>query len=171
MTQRQNFAGAVNTVAVNRGNVPILKLLLGIVLLAIFLATLIMDVQASESFLLNGAVVSAPDFSVLRQPWDLIHGGLANDVSKAVIWGWGIELIYLVCVVGEVAVHGRAQGWFRTGAVLLVIVNFWTNLNYGTLPSGMGGQIAFSLVSAFIVAFFGVVGFNMVFGALAEWTH
>jgi hypothetical protein len=162
------MGAALHSVAANRGNVPILKLLLGVGLVYFFLIILVMDVQASESYLLQGAVVSAPNWGMLQQPWLLAQGAYGSTMAKAVVWGWVIELVFIVCVVGEVAVHGKMHGWFRTGGIILVCINFWTNVNYGSLPSGIGGQISFALLSAFGVAFLGVMGINMIFSSITE---
>ncbi len=168
----RNFGSAVNYVAANRGNVPILKLLLGVVLVGFFLLALMLQIQTSEAFLLNGGPVTlAANWGVLRQPVELMQGKLTIDMAKAVMWGWGIELIYLVCVVGEVAVHGRLHGWFKTGAVILVAFDFWTDFQYGSLASGLWGQVAFAGVTAFIVAFFGLVGLNLIFSSITEFSH
>ncbi len=168
----RNIGNAVSYVAANRGNVPILKLLLGVALVLLFLLALMLQVQTSEAFILNGPPVKlAANWGVLRQPIELAQGQLSIDMAKAVMWGWGIELIYLVCVVGEVSVHGRLGGWFKTGAVTLVAFDFWTDLQYGQMASGMGGQIGFAGVTAFIVAFFGVVGLDLIWGSITEFSH
>lgn len=165
----RGFSGAMRNVAASHGNVPILRLLLGLLLVGFFLLALMLEIQTSEAFLLNGAAVTlAPNWGVLLQPWELFHGQLALDMAKAVMWGWGIELVYLVCVVGETSMGGRAGKFFKTGAIILVGFNFWTNLNYGTMSSGFGGQIAFAAITSFIVAFFGVLGLNMIFSAIME---
>lgn len=168
----RNFQGAVHTVAANRGNIPILKLLLGLLLVGFFLLALMLQIQTSEAFLLNGPAVSlAPNWGILKQPVALVQGSLTTDLAKAVMWGWGIELIYLVCVIGEVTIHGRLQGWFKTGAFVLVVFDFWTDFQYGSLASGWGGQVAFAAITAFMVAFFGILGLNLMWSAITEWNH
>jgi hypothetical protein len=163
---------AMTDLAHNRGNVPALKGLLGVVLIGFWLLALMLQIQTSEAFILASSQVSfAPDWGILRQPIALLHGELSMNMAKAVMWGWGIELVYLVCVVGEVAIHGRLGGWFKTGAVILVAFNFWTDYNYGSLPSGEGGQFAFAAICSFIVAFFGVVGINLLWSAIMEWNR
>jgi hypothetical protein len=156
-------------VADNRGNVPIFRLLLGVLLLLFFLLALMLQIQTSESFLLgSGPVALAADWGILRQPYDLLRGALSMDMAKAVIWGWGIELVYLVCVIGEVSVHGRLHKLFRTGAVILVGFDFWTDLQYGNIASGFWGQFAFAAIVSFIVAFFGIIGLNLIWSAIAD---
>ncbi len=169
----RNIGNAVNYVAANRGNVPVLKLLLGVILIVFFLLATLLQIQTSEAFILNGSAVSvlAPNWGILKQPVELAQGGLTTDMAKAVMWGWGIELIYLVCVVGEVTVHGRLHSWFKTGAFVLVMFDFWTDLQYGTLASGMWGQVAFASITSFIVAFFGILGINMIWSAITEFGH
>lgn len=166
---KRTMASAISYVAANRGNVPALKLALGVVLVGFFLLALLLQVQTSEAFILSGSQVTlAPNWGILSQPYDLARGMLPINVAQAAMWGWGIELVYLVCVVGEVTVHGRLHGWFKTGAVVLVGFNVWTDFNYGSLPSGFGGQVAFAGITSFIVAFFGVVGLNMIWGAIID---
>jgi hypothetical protein len=166
---KQNMQGASGA---RRGNVPILKLALGVVLVLFFLLALMLQIQTSEAFILNGAAVGlAANWGVLKQPMELAQGTLSLEMAKAVMWGWGIELIYLVCVVGEVAIHGRLSGLFKTGAVILVLFDFWTDMQYGTMASGVGGQIAFAAVTSFIVAFFGYVGLELIFHSVGEFGH
>lgn len=170
---RTGFNGAAmssaRTVAQARGNVPILKLLLGGVLLFFWCLALMLQIQTSEAFILNGPVVGLlPNWQILMQPVALIQGGISVNTGKAIIWGWGIELIYLACVIGEISMQGRWRNIFMTGAGVLVLFDFWTDLNYGSMPSGIGGQIAFAGITAFMVAFFGVLGLNLIFSAIME---
>lgn len=173
MASSQRFSNMANHVASNRGNVPILRLALGLLLVGFFLLALMMDVQTSEAFILNGGKVAVQslNWSILRQPLDLAQGNLDIDVAKAAMWGWGCMLVYLVCVIGETTVGGRLGGIFKTGAFIIVAFDFWTNLNYGTLPSGFGGQLGFAVITSFIVAFFGVLGLNLIFGAIVDMTR
>jgi hypothetical protein len=165
----RNIQGAVNYVAANRGNIPILRLVLGVVLVGFFLLALMLQIQTSEAFILNGSPVAlAANWGVIAQPIDLLQGQLPIDMAKAVMWGWGIELVYLVCVVGEVSVHGRLGGWFKTGAFILVVFNCWTDFNYGSLASGIWGQVAFAAITSFIVAFFGMLGLNLIWGGITD---
>lgn len=169
MSAQQQVQNAAAHVAARRGNVPHLRMLLGALLVIFFLLALMLQVQTSEAFILVGKSVGfSPDWSILVQPYLLATSKLKPDIAKAVMWGWGIELVYLVCVIGEVAVHGRLQGWFKTGALVLVGFDFWTDFNYGSLASGLFGQFAFAAITSFIVAFFGMVGLNLIFDALAE---
>lgn len=148
-----------------------LRFALGVLLVGFFLLALMLQVQTSEAFILHGSPVTlAPNWGVLSQPAALLQGAISIEMAKAVIWGWGIELVYLVCVLGEVSIHGRLQGWFKTGAFILVAFNFWTDYQYGTLASGFWGQVAFAGITAFIVAFFGTLGLNLVWSSVTDFT-
>ncbi len=167
-----SMRNALSNVAANsrRPNSPIPLLLIGLACVVFWLLASLLEVQTSEAFLLHGAVVTFnPNWSILRQPVDLVQGHL---------WGWGIELIYLVCIVGhEIAREGvrstnrHLAGWFTTGAVALIAFDAWTNFQYGQLASGVWGQVAFALVTAFIVAFFGIVGLRLIEHAITDWTR
>src|SRR5690348_6120589 len=91
---KRRLASAVSYVAANRGNVPALRLVLGVVLVGFFLLALLLQIQTSEAFILSGTPVSlAPNWGILSQPVALVQGQMPMNVAKAVMWGWGIELV------------------------------------------------------------------------------
>jgi hypothetical protein len=156
--------------ASTQSGAPILKLILGVILILMFLLATMLQIQTSEAFILNGKAVGlAANWAILRQPFELAQGTLSLDMAKAVMWGWGIECIYLVCVVGEVTLSGRWHGWFKTGAILLVAFDFYTDMQYGNMASGLGGQLAFAAVTSFIVAFFGYLGLELIFKSIRDF--
>lgn len=169
----------VPTAPTRRGHSPLPVLLVGLALLLFWVLASLLQIQTSEAFILRGPVVSfVPNWGILTQPVALVQGHLTPDAAKAVMWGWGIELIYLVCIVGyEVAHEGlrssnhRLASWFRSGAVALIAFDAYTDFQYGSLASGFWGQVAFALVTSFIVAFFGIVGFRLVEHGLTEWNR
>ncbi len=176
-----SMRNALSNVATNsrRANSPLPMLLLGVALIAFWVLATMLQIQTSEVFILNGpAVTFNPNWSILKQPIELVQGQLTTDIAKAAMWGWGIELIYLVCIGGyEVAHEGvrssnrHLAAWFRTGAVILIAFDAYTDFQYGQLASGFWGQVAFALVTAFIVAFFGIVGFRLIEHGLTEWSR
>lgn len=176
-----NMRGAFSNVANNsrRPNSPLPLLVLGLALILFWAITSLLQIQTSEAFILNGPTVTfAPNWSVLKQPLDLVQGHLSPDMAKAAIWGWGIELIYLVCIVGyEVAHEGvrstnhHLAGVFSTGAFALIIFDAYTDFQYGNLASGFWGQVGFSLITAFVVAFFGIIGLRLIEHGITEWTR
>ena len=162
-----------------RPHSPLPVLVLGLALIVFWLLASLLQIQTSEAFILNGpAVTFNPDWGILRQPVDLVQGHLTPAMAKAAMWGWGIELIYLVCIIGyEVAHEGvratnhHLAGWFSTGAVALIAFDGWTDFQYGQLASGFWGQVAFALVTSFMVAFFGIIGLRLIEHGLSEWTR
>ena len=169
----------VATTSTGRAGSPLPLLLVGAALLLFWILASTLQIQTSEAFILKGPAVSlAPNWGILRQPFELIGGQLSIDTAKAAMWGWGIELIYLVCIVGyEVAHEGvmdsnhRLAAWFRTGAVALIAFDAYTDVQYGQLASGFWGQVAFALVTSFIVAFFGIVGLRLIEHGLTQWSR
>src|SRR5260221_11601548 len=159
---------ALSNVAANsrRMNSPIPVLLVGLNLILFWVLASVLQIQTSQAFILRGpAVTFVPNWGVLKQLLDLVQGHLTTDMAKAVMWGWVIELVYLVCIVGYEVAHESVKASnrhlaavFRTGVVALIAFDAYTDFQYGTLASGFWGQVAFAGVTAFIVAFFGVIG-------------
>jgi hypothetical protein len=176
-TSTTNLANTSTTS--RRAKSPIPVLLVGLALIVFWVLASMLQIQTSEAFILRGPVATfVPNWAILKQPVELVEGHLTPDMAKATMWGWGIELIYLVCIVGyEIAHEGvkasnrHLAGWFRTGTVALIAFDAYTDFQYGNLASGFWGQVAFALVTAFIVAFFGVVGFRLIEYAFTEWSR
>jgi len=84
--------------------------------------------------------------------------------------GLGIELVYLVCVIGEVAVHGRLNGWFKELARYPGSPSTSGDFNYGAFAKWPGRANCFRCITSFVVAFFGVVGLNMIWSAITDIT-
>jgi len=177
----KNIRGTLSNVVTNskRTNSPLPVLLVGLALLVFWVLASLLQIHISEAFILKGPVVTfVPNSGILRQPVDLVQGHLTTDLAKATMWGWGIELIYLVCIVGYEVAHESVKAsnrhlaaWFRTGVVALIAFDAYTDFQYGTLASGFWGQLAFALVTAFIVAFFGIVGVRLIEHGLTEWSR
>ena len=162
-----------------RGSSPLPKLVLGGVLIAFFVIGSVLHIQTSEAFFLAGHLLSlAPRWTVLLQPWQLVQGELSPRMAEAVMWGWGIELIFLVCVIGfEVAHAGVAASSlvmakaFRTGTFILILFDGYTDFLYGNVVSGFWGQLGFALITGFVVFYFGTVGWHFIEDGLGELLH
>ena len=176
-----NMRSAFSNVATNsrRPNSPLPLLLLGLALIVFWAITSLLQIQTSEAFILNGSVVTfVPNWSILRQPLDLVQGHLTSEMAKATVWGWGIELIYLVCIIGYEVAHEGVRSTnrhlaevFSTGAFALIAFDAYTDFQYGNLASGFWGQVAFAAITSFIVAFFGVIGLRLIEHGLTQWSH
>jgi hypothetical protein len=146
-------------------------IILGFVFLGFFLLSLMMQVATNEAFMLGGSPVLGfhPDWSIFLQVPNLFLGQTSPTQSIAIMFGWGIELIYLGFIVGydrmhhAVTVSGRTMASvFKVGSWGIVIFDIWTDANYGTLGSGLGGHLAFAIMVGFMVAFFGTVGLHLI---------
>ncbi len=165
------------TTTIIKNRSPLLLILVGGMAILFWLLASMLQIQTSEAFILQGPAVSlAPNWAILRQPLDLVQGRLSVDVAKSVMWGWGIELIYLICIVGYEVAHESVKAsnkslakWFRTGLIALIALDAYTDYTYGNLASGPWGQFAFALITSFIVAFFGIVGVRLIEHAVKEW--
>lgn len=153
-----------------KGHSPLLLILLGFVCLFFWILATMFEIQTSEAFILGLPVSSfSPAWGIFMQPIDYINGGLSPIMAKAMMWGWGVEIIYLVCVIAFTVIYevmGRSHSWvaraFGTGAIAIIILNAWSNFQYGTLPSGFWGQVGFALITAFVTAFFGIAGVRLI---------
>ncbi len=159
------------------GTSPLLVILVGLACLIFWVLASLLQIQTSEAFILNGSIVSlAPNWAILNQPVDFFQGHLDQSTAKAVLWGWGIELIYLVCIVGYEIAHEsikstnkRFAPWFQTGMFALIILDGYTDFQYGTLGSGFWGQMAFAGITSFIVMFFAIIGIRLIEHGFGEW--
>src|SRR5258708_9669236 len=103
-----SMRNALSNVAANsrRANSPIPLLLIGLACVIFWLLASLLQIQTSEAFILNGAVVTFnPNWSILKQPVDLVPGHLSADMPKAAMWGWGIRLLYLDCIAAYAVAH------------------------------------------------------------------
>src|SRR5215469_5056253 len=160
-----------------QGASPLAPLVVGLALLALWLVATLLQIQTSEAFLLNGPTVSfVPNWGILTQVPDLVWGNLTPDLAKATLWGWGIELVYLMAMVGyELAHEGvsranhKLAGVFQTLSIGIVAFDAYMDFRYGSLVSGFWGQVGFAAMTSFIVLFFGLVGLRFLEHAFHEW--
>lgn len=162
---------AVNNQAVSRksGHPPIFVLVVGVLFLVFFVVGGMAQIQTNEAFITSGGLVNVfhPNWSILWQPVALVTGGMGATSAQAAIFGWGIELIYLGCIIGWEHLHdavsrsGQALARiFLVCVIIIVLFNFYTDYQYGTL--GTWGHWGFAVVASFIVGFFGTIGMHLV---------
>ena len=174
----QSPAPAHGHAASRHGASPLLLIPVGVMCLAFWVIASLLQIQTSEAFILHGpAVTIVPDWAILRQPIDFFSGHLDSNITKAMIWGWGIELIYLVCIVGYEAAHESVKATnrhfakvFGTCIIVLVGLDALADFQYGTLGSGFWGQFAFAGITAFVVMCFGIVGLRLIELGLSAWS-
>lgn len=155
---------------------PIPMGLIGIVLLLFFGLASILHIQTSEAFFLQGQTVGlVANWGILYQPIALFKGQLAPRMAEAAMWGWGVELMYLVCVVGLEVAHEFVKSispgiakLFRFGMIAILILDGYSDFQFGNIASGFWGQLGFALITAFVVFFFGTIGWRFVESAVRE---
>lgn len=143
---------------------------LGLGLLAFHIVVTLFQIQTSEAFILGGGSVSIiPNWSILMQPLNLLQGHISQEMAKAAVWGWGSELIFLVCTSAYEICHESIKAsnralapWFKTGAIAITALNAYSDFMFGTLSSGPWGQLAFAIAGAFGVAFFGLWSVRLI---------
>lgn len=151
--------------------------LMGLGILGTLFVCTLLQIQTNEAYLgSTGAISLNPNWAIVLQPWNYVHGMYGPADAKSIMISWIVEVFNLVFSIGyEIACESvfRANrsmiGWFRTLAKGILIFNMWTDFQYG--PNQGGGwieQLIFSVAVAFVVYFFGVVGVRFIEQAIAE---
>ena len=149
----------------------------GLLFMAFFVIVFITQITTNEAWIDGRNVVNVfqPNFGVFVQPFILFHspffGVTLTPVSPgAVIFGWGIETVYLgLSIVGVELIHhsvhqaGVILGViFEVGALVCIFINWMTDYIYGTLGSGDWGHFVFATMTAFVVGYFGNIGWFLI---------
>lgn len=143
---------------------------LGAVLMCFWFMCSLIEIEATESWIVPNTINFKPNWDILMQIPQLITGkGLDTAHAQAAFLGWGVEMVTLVIIIGfDIAAESIAHAnkdlvdIFKTGMVIIAIFNLITNLQFGTLGNGFFGHLAFALVLSFVSWFFGLVGFRFI---------
>lgn len=172
---------AISQLAMNSKSAssPAPRVFVGFLLLGFFIIGFMLHIQTSESFFLGAVPASmVPNWTILTQPWQLLQGQIPPRMAAAVIWGWGIELTFLICVVGyEIASDAvsassrKLAGWFQSGTIGLILFNGYADYLYASTLSSPWGAIAFAAIVNFSVLFFGTIGWHLLVSGLSEWNR
>lgn len=148
-------------------------LVIGAAFFGFFLICLMTQVETNEAFI-NGSTsidVYRPNWSVFLQVPYLILGWLPPSQVTGVIFGWGIELVYLAFTIAGIelihhSVHqaGRILGIvFEVLSFGAVAFNWYSDFNYGTIsPAASWGHFWFACMTAFVVGYFGNIGIYLM---------
>jgi len=150
--------------------------LLGAACVSLWAVGTMAQIQTNEAFITGIQTVNIfhPDWSILWQIPDLVQGKFDATEGMAVLFGWTIEIVYLIFITGyEIAILAvqdasgqRAARWFRTLSYFIVIFDGWTDYQFGTL--GQWGHLGAALIMAFVVGFLGTIGMKLV---EIGWSH
>lgn len=161
----------------HKGRSPIPLAFVGAFALLLCIYASCLQIATSEAFILNGPAVNlTPNLAILQQVPAFFQGHLSATMSKAFMWGFGIEALYLICIVGfeiaHSAVHSSNQTLakvFVFGMIACIAFNAWSDFQYGQLNTGFWGQVGFAVITSFMVAFFGIIGVKFLEVAIKEW--
>lgn len=155
---------------------PVITLILGVILLFFWVLGTVMQIQTSEAYFMHAdKVAMSPDLAIIMQPVQFVSGTLPATQLESFLWGWGIELALLICVVGYEMAHESLSSshrnfarFLQTGACALIFFDFWSDVNYNTLAT-FWQQVGFACVLTFIVVVFGVVAERFIRHGLTAW--
>jgi hypothetical protein len=144
--------------------------LVGPLLLYLFMVCTGLHIWTSEAFFLPlGSVAFFPNASIFFQLWHLSHGDYAVLMSTAVVYGWFIEAVFLICIIGYDVIHGplknatpRLAELCRFISIVLVLFDGFSDFRYTTAALGPLYAFIWSLVCCLIVFFAGTAGFSLV---------
>lgn len=179
--RRRRTATASHTVAPKLprwGQNPLVLAILGAAIILLWVGLSLFQIQTTEAWTLQAPPpdISGVSWGVVYQAGQLVSGGLSGAVGKAVAVGWSVEVITLVFGVAlEVAAHGvgRSSELLKTlflfGGFGLLAFNGWTDYAYGSLPSGVCGQLFFAGLMSFVVVFGLPAGLELLLRAWNEF--
>jgi hypothetical protein len=159
--------------AISSNHHPIFIVAVAVGFLALWVMGIMTQVQTNEAFITAAGQVNVyhPNWLVLWQLPNLLLGNTTAGEGASIMFGWGVELVYLGFVVSSEMLHDAASRSGRTMAGLfkvlsygIVVFNGWTDYNYGSFgsSSGIGGHLLFAAIMSFIVGFFGTIGMYLL---------
>jgi hypothetical protein len=162
--------------AARKPHSPVPMILVGIVAVVIWGYVTLLRIATSEAFFLgHPSVTFRIGWYILWQVPDMMQGKLTPLMNEATVWGWGIETVYLICVVGLEVAHefvttisptiGRV---FHVAMAVILLLDGISDFQYISVPGGWMAQVGFSLLSAFIVFYFGTTGWRFIESGVKE---
>jgi hypothetical protein len=114
-----------------------------VIMIVFCIACTLLEVQTSELPILKGGGVRelvTPNLITFMQLVDLVQGRLTPVQFMAVIWGWGTQVVYNVCVLGWRHYHKAIAAHNEKLAVVcgmlaigIAVYNTISNFNYAAL--------------------------------------
>jgi membrane-associated HD superfamily phosphohydrolase len=122
------------------GSSPLIMFFLGALVLLLWLAGTVVQIQTSEYLALgNQTRVAGVAWSILTQPFQMISGQAPVQYVTAWLYGWTIEVVTLVfalalsvAVVKISTVNPRFGKWFVVLGFVLIALNSWAD--YSSSP-------------------------------------
>jgi hypothetical protein len=169
---------------------PIVLLVVGVIVGGFYLWGNLTQIQTSEAWILqtHSAVSLVPRFDLFGQIKEFFTGQLTGGALVADTWGWGIQIVLLVCSIGierpQLFIHRkynhqmqfsesvakaarRRAGIFKTVAFAMIVLDSVADFNYSS-TSGVWGQFAFSAITLTMSFFFGLIAYHLIDAGLSE---
>ena len=184
MTIRRSRLGTVDSLSHSSrggdgtGGGPVMLVGVGFLIFwAVCLMTQVTTLEAWANHATSVNAVYRPNWGVFVQLPLFILGQIPADQTYGVVFAWGIELIFLALTIAGIelihrAVHqsGRVLGViFEIVAFGAVCFDWYTDYLYGSsgtaVPTGTDfdwGHAGFATMTAIVVAYFGVIGWNLL---------
>ena len=138
----QRFHQQLNRYHKKLGSSPLIMFILGGLVLLLWLAGTVVQIQTSEYLALGNHVrVAGVAWSILTQPWLMITGQAPIDQVTSWLYAWVVEVLTLVfalalavAVVKINSVNAHAGPWFVLAGLLLIGLNSYAD--YSSSPGG-----------------------------------
>lgn len=139
-SRMQRFYSHFNRYHHKLNSSPLIMFILGALVLILWLAGTVVQIQTSEYLALgNKGQVAGVAWGILTQPWLMITGQAPIGVVTAWLYGWVVETITLVFALALSAavmkinsVNAHIGRWFVVLGLLLIALNAWAD--YSSSP-------------------------------------
>jgi hypothetical protein len=152
---------------------PLVYILGGLLVGSFWLWGNVVQIQTSEAWMLQIQSASlVPHFAIFMQLMDFWSGKLSQHEVIADTWGWGVQIVLLICSVGiEFPSHSeiskRRAVWFGWGCLLFILLNSLADFSYGS-AYGVGQQVAFVGITLMMSFFFGLLSLHLIITGLTR---
>src|SRR6266568_924822 len=114
--------------------------LVGLIIAGFGIAAMSLQIQTTEVWINGGGVASiTPNYSIFTQPLDMLNGKISGNALIDVLVGWGIELTFIMCLIGFEHAHAgvrrgnsKLADVFVVGCIIVAAMNWLADYNYGS---------------------------------------
>jgi len=161
----------------HRDTGAVLEGVVGIGLLALFLYCLLMQIQTTEAAMLGQQSLTTfmPNWQIFMQLKDLFSSRMTIAMAQAILVGWFIELFYLAAAFNHrkaVLSVKNSHEFITKGhdivTIGILVINAYTDYNYGLGSNNIGGQILFATIMTLGTAIGGNVGLKFLVDAITS---
>ncbi len=160
-----------------RDTCAVLEGLAGIGLLALFAYCCLMQIQTTEAAMLGQRAMTSftPNWAIFMQLKDLFSSSMSIAKAQSILVGWFIELFYLAAAFNHrkaILSVKNSHEFITKGhdmvTIGILVINAWTDYNYGLGDNNVGGQILFAIIMTLGTAIGGNVGLKFFIDAVSS---